>query len=202
MVSLLFVILVSLPPSTAQFNHAFPATVQTSAGVSFSLREYTLTLTTPQSIYLGAFGKVDLLIEPKSDDSSAQSSGLDELYQQYNPVIDTRLEMVGSTVQPTDQISEPLGQGKPVQFEWQISPGQSGPMEGTLWIYMTLVPKGGGTSETLALFGIPVSSQGKDVMGMAVGMVYLLAGGGGLLAIGLAAFALFPRRKQKWRKRR
>jgi len=201
-ISLLLVILVNLPQATAQFTHAFPTIVQNSAGTSFSLQDYTVTLTTPQSIYRGAFGKIDLLIQPKTTDNSAPSADLHQLYQQYNPVIETRLDMVGMTVQPGDQMSEPLGQGKPVQFEWQLSPNQDGDMNGTLWIYMSLVPKSGGTSESLALFAIPVTSTGIDLMGMAVGMVYLLVGGGGLFAIGLAAFALFPRRKKQWRKRR
>jgi hypothetical protein len=67
---------------------------------------------------------------------------------------------------------------------------------------MSLVPKGGGTAESLTLFALPITSEGKDLMGMAVGTVYVLAGVGGLLAIGLAAYALFPRRKKKWQKRR
>jgi hypothetical protein len=201
-VSLLLVILANLPQATTQFTHAFPTTIQTSAGTSFSLQHYTITLTSPQSIYLGAFGKVDLLVEPKNADGSTQSSDLDKLYQQYNPVIDTRLELVGMTVQPNDQMSEPLGQNKPVQFEWQLFPTQDGSLSGTLWIYMSLVPKGGGTAESLTLFALPITSEGKDLMGMAVGTVYVLAGVGGLLAIGLAAYALFPRRKKKWQKRR
>ena len=201
-VSLLLVILANLPQATTRFAHSFPSTIQTSAGTSFSLQDYTITLTLPQSVYLGAFGKVDLQIEPKNADGSAQSSDLDKLYQQYNPVIDTRLELVGMTVQPNDQMSEPLGQNKPVQFEWQLSPNQDGSLSGTLWIYMSLVPKGGGTAESLTLFALPITSEGKDLMGMAVGTVYILAGGGGLLAIGLAAYALFPRRKKKWQKRR
>jgi len=201
MVSLLLVILVNLPQATTQFTHTFPTTIQTSAGTSFSLQDYTITLTSPQSIYLGAFGKVDLQIEPKSADGSALSSNLAKLYQQYSPVIDTRLELVGMTVQPNDQISEPLGEGKSVQFEWQLSPNQDGVVSGTLWIYISLVPKGGGTAENLTLFALPITSESKDLMGMAVGMVYLLAGGGGLLAIGLAAYALFPRRKKKLQKK-
>jgi hypothetical protein len=201
-ISLLLVILVNLPPATAQFTHAFPSTIKTSSGMSFSLQDYVITLTTPQSIYRGAFGKVGLQIQPKDAGSSASSANLDQLYENYSPVIDTRLEMMGMTIQPSDQISEPLGQGKPVQFEWQLSPSQNGTMDGTLWIYMNLVPKSGGSAEQLALFAMPITSAGNDVMGMAVGMIYLLAGGGGLLAIGIVTFALFPRRKDKKRKKR
>ena len=193
-VSLLLVILANLPQATTRFAHSFPSTIQTSAGTSFSLQDYTITLTSPQSIYLGAFGKVDLQIEPKNADGSAQSSDLDKLYQQYNPVIDTRLELVGMTVQPNDQMSEPLGQNKPVQFEWQLSPNQDGSLSGTLWIYMSLVPKGGGTAESLTLICATNHWPGQRSDGDGGWDGLYTGGGGGLLAIGLAR-CLIPEAK-------
>jgi len=80
------------------------------------------------------------------------------LYETHNVIAEARLDMAGMEVQPSGTISEPLMQGQAVTFYWSIRPNESGKYEGTAWLHLRFVPKGGGDESR-----IPVSVQFLEI---------------------------------------
>ncbi|MGB7876096.1 MAG: hypothetical protein WBL25_17065 [Anaerolineales bacterium] len=80
------------------------------------------------------------------------------LYETHNVIAEARLDMAGMEVQPPGVISESLFPGQPVTFFWSVRPEDSGRYEGTAWLHLRAVPKGGG-EETR----IPVSIQFLEI---------------------------------------
>jgi hypothetical protein len=76
------------------------------------------------------------------------------LYETHRVIAEARLDMAGMEVQPAGTISEPLSQGQSVTFYWSVRPQDSGKYEGTVWLHLRFVPKGGGQESS-----IPVSVQ-------------------------------------------
>jgi hypothetical protein len=80
------------------------------------------------------------------------------LYETHNVVAEARLDMAGMEVQPTGTISEPLTQGEAVVFYWSVRPIESGKYQGTAWLHLRFIPKGGGEENR-----IPVSVQFLEI---------------------------------------
>jgi hypothetical protein len=80
------------------------------------------------------------------------------LYETHNVIAEARLDMAGMEVQPSGTISEPLIQGQAVTFYWSVRPNESGKYEGTAWLHLRFIPKGGGEESR-----IPVSVQFLDI---------------------------------------
>jgi hypothetical protein len=80
------------------------------------------------------------------------------LYETHNVIAEANLDMAGVQVQPTGTISEPLSPGQSVTFYWSVRPTESGKYEGTVWLHLRFVPKGGGEESR-----IPVSAQFLEI---------------------------------------
>lgn len=80
------------------------------------------------------------------------------LYDTHDVIAEARLDMAGMEVQPPGPISERLLPGQPGTFFWSVRPEESGRYEGTAWLHLRAVPKGGG-EETR----IPVSIQFLEI---------------------------------------
>jgi hypothetical protein len=80
------------------------------------------------------------------------------LYETHNVIAEARLDMAGMEVQPPGTISEPLSKGQSVVFYWSVRPNESGKYEGTAWLHLRFVPKGGGEESR-----IPVSVQFLEI---------------------------------------
>ena len=80
------------------------------------------------------------------------------LYETHNVIAEANLDMAGVQVQPPGIISEPLSQGQSVTFYWSVRPTESGKYEGTVWLHLRFVPKGGGEESC-----IPVSAQFLEI---------------------------------------
>ena len=80
------------------------------------------------------------------------------LYETHNVIAEARLDMAGMEVQPAGTISEPLLPGQSVTFYWSVRPAGAGNYEGTIWLHLRLVPRGGGEESR-----IPVSVQFLEI---------------------------------------
>ena len=80
------------------------------------------------------------------------------LYETHHVIAEARLDMAGMEVQPAGTISEPLSQGGSVTFYWSLRPEETGKYEGTVWLHLRFVPKGGGEESR-----IPVSVQFLEI---------------------------------------
>jgi hypothetical protein len=89
---------------------------------------------------------------------SGEVVDIPNLYETHNVVAEARLDMAGMQVQPPGMVSEPLTQGQAVTFYWSVRPNESGNYEGTAWLHLRFVPKGGGEESR-----IPVSVQFLEI---------------------------------------
>ena len=80
------------------------------------------------------------------------------LYETHNVIAEARLDMAGMEVQPPGTVSEPLSPGQAATFFWSVRPNESGNYEGTAWLHLRFVPKGGGEESR-----IPVSVQFLEI---------------------------------------
>ena len=80
------------------------------------------------------------------------------LYETHNVIAEARLDMAGMEVQPPGTISEPMSPGQAVTFYWSVRPEESGKYEGTAWLHLRFVPRGGGEE-----MRIPVSVQFLEI---------------------------------------
>lgn len=80
------------------------------------------------------------------------------LYDTHNVIAEARLDMAGMEVQPPGVISESLLPRQSVTFYWSVRPEKSGRYEGTAWLHLRAVPKGGGEGTR-----IPVSIQFLEI---------------------------------------
>jgi len=53
-----------------------------------------------------------------------------------NIVAETRIEIHGASVFPGAEMSQPLQQGEVLKTSWQITPSESGTLNGEVWLYL------------------------------------------------------------------
>lgn len=87
------------------------------------------------------------------------------LYETHNVIAEANLDMAGVQVQPPGIISEPLSQGQSVTFYWSVRPPESGKYEGTVWLHLRFVPKGGGEESRIPISAQFVEIESKSFLG-------------------------------------
>lgn len=63
------------------------------------------------------------------------------VYESHHVIAESRFDIAGMEVQPSDLISEPLAQGQSATFSWSIRPPETGVYRGTIWLYLRFVDK-------------------------------------------------------------
>ncbi len=91
-----------------------------------------------------------------------------DLYDSHNLVATARLDMAGLQVLPQGDISLPMVRGQTVTFLWSLNAPEEGRYKGTLWLYLTLVPKLGGVSEQRLLLARPMDIEARSFLGIPV----------------------------------
>ncbi len=97
---------------------------------------------------------------------------------------ETRFDIAGMEVRPSELSSEPLSPGKPVTFYWSIHPQEVGVYRGTIWFYLRFVDKQSGEEsrrtvsaqiveiEAVNFFGLSANfARTTGVVGSVVGAV-------------------------------
>jgi len=111
------------------------------------------------------------------------------LYEEYNVIVEARLDLPFADVRPAEVVSTALGEGSAATFYWEVNPRDVGELRGTVWLYLRLVPKAGGPAgETRrAVSAQLIGIRSKSVLGRtgsqarAAGVVGLIVG----LALGI-----------------
>jgi hypothetical protein len=102
-----------------------------------SPEERTLKLVYPQKIKVGCIGivQINLLpINPSGNPGNNESAnGIGKIHK--NNLIETRLEFPGVRIFPNIIMRQPIVEGIPVRFVWNITPILSGNYRGTIWLY-------------------------------------------------------------------
>jgi hypothetical protein len=91
-----------------------------------------------------------------------------------------RLEFAGLLYTPADIVSQPLIQGKPVAFHWQVRPDGPGVYKGVVWLYFHSVPLDGGPETSRPVSAQEIEIRSIDFFGLS-GMAARVSGGAGLL---------------------
>ncbi len=133
-----------------------------------------LTVDRPEAIWVGESDRIQLAlevdeqgritptVEQAGHELSLEPIEVPDLYDTHNLVLEARLDMAGIEVQPDDSISETMQRGKTVRLFWSLSPASPGVYRGTLWIYLNLVPKDGGSVERQTLLALPIDVEGRS----------------------------------------
>jgi hypothetical protein len=128
-----------------------------------------LTIDSPRSVRVGDSDliKMTFAVAPEVNQ---ESYTIPDLYDTHNLVLEARLDLAGMQVAPGAAISEPLRRGQTITFFWSISPIQAGHYRGNLWVYLNLVPKGGGEIDRRALVAHRMDIQGLSILGLPAGI--------------------------------
>jgi hypothetical protein len=158
-------------------QHVIPSTLANSLAASpeteapGSTETRLLTIEWPRRVRVGDSDMVQLSfsVDPDGqlrDPNSGQIIEIPNLYDTHNLVLEVRLDIAGLQVAPQATISEPLRAGQSLIFYWSISPIQAGTYRGNLWVYLNIVPKGGGEIDRRALVAYRMEIEGRSVLGL------------------------------------
>jgi hypothetical protein len=56
-------------------------------------------------------------------------------------LVETRVEIPGVQIRPGEELIQPLKSGEKLTFNWQITPKESGEIEGEIWLYLNVISK-------------------------------------------------------------
>lgn len=171
-------ILLSAEPLASAAEPATPPAQRSLFG-----KQRRLSMSWPQLLRLGDSGQVTLAL-----DVAGEATGAASLFDTHFVVAEARLDLAGMQVEPFSTISEPMAPQRALQLFWKIHPTVTGTYRGTLWLYLNLVPKGGGTVERRALVARPIEIQVLAVLGLPA----LPIRWGSIVAMGLSTWLGMP----------
>jgi hypothetical protein len=165
----------NFPTPTSQFNLPTENTPQTPQPAIPESRR--LTLEFPPVIRTGDSARIRLQLEVDEQGNVTPTAVVEgnvvkgevvqipNLYETHNVIAEANLDMAGVEVQPSGIISEPLSPGQSVTFYWSVRPTESGKYEGTVWLHLRFVPKGGGEESRIPVSAQFVEIESKSFMG-------------------------------------
>jgi hypothetical protein len=127
---------------------------------------------------------------------SADGAATDtSLYEEYNIIVEARLDLPFADVRPADVVSTALEEGGAATFYWDVNPREDGKLRGTVWLYLRLVPKAGGGETRQPVFAQLIGINSKSILGR-TGSQARVVGVVGLI-VGLALGFPFIRRRAR-----
>ncbi len=121
------------------------------------------------------FGNIIPTAEIEGHEVRGETIEVKNLYETHIIIAESRLDMAGVEILPTEIISEPLLPGESVTFYWSISAPDASNYRGTVWLYLRYIPKAGGTElrraisaqtveiEAIKFFGVLSASPAKKL---------------------------------------
>ena len=87
------------------------------------------------------------------------------LYEEYNVIVEARLELPFADVRPADVVSTALVEGGAATFYWEVNPREEEDLRGTVWLYLRLIPKAGGEETRQPVSAQLIGIRSKSMMG-------------------------------------
>ena len=81
-------------------------------------------------------------------------------------LVETRVELPGVLIQPGEELIQPLQSGEKLTFNWQITPYESGEIEGEIWIYLNILSEDQGDDSRHPISILSIHAQSIDFIGM------------------------------------
>jgi hypothetical protein len=172
---------------TALPTQDLPIPTQAATAIPNIPEQRRLTLEFPPKIRAGDSDLVRLTLEMDDLGNITPTAEIDgneiigemveipNLYETHTIIAESRLDMAGLEVIPSETVSEPLLPGESVTFYWSLSAEDVGEYRGTVWLYLRFMPKEGGEESVKTLsaqiieirstkfFGIVSSSPAKKI---------------------------------------
>lgn len=92
------------------------------------------------------------------------------LYESHNVIAETRFDIAGLEVRPSELISEALSPGSSVTFRWSIHPSEVGVYRGTIWFYLRFVNKSSGEESRKTISAQTVEIQAVNFFGLSANL--------------------------------
>ena len=140
------------------------------------------------TLLIDSQGRITPSVETAGHQVKGQEVTIPDLYDTHNLVIEARLDLAGVPVEPQGVVSQPMLRGQPLTFYWSIRPQDIGILRGTLWIFLVMVPKDGGTVQRQPLLALPVNIEAISVLGLPANV----ARWGGVVGASLSVVLGFP----------
>jgi hypothetical protein len=153
-----------------------------------------LVVTYPSFLRKGETGHISLRWEVASPSTS--TSGV---VSESDALVETRLELFGFILAPSDNVVAPLFYGQTLLVQWSVLTGQSGQYSGTIWSYLNLPSSTENTAANEENYQ-PVAVQELkleviDLLGFGYTTVLWIGGIGIGAGLGLVVFARYSHQK-------
>ncbi|MBI5932646.1 MAG: hypothetical protein HY867_02975 [Chloroflexi bacterium] len=89
----------------------------------------------------------------------------ENVYEEYNVIVEARLELEGADARPADLVSAALARGASPTFYWEVTQREAGAARGTVWLYLRFVPKAGGEEARGPVLAQRVEARSRSVLG-------------------------------------
>jgi hypothetical protein len=172
-----------------------------SAGPAPALLESRrLTLEFPHKIRVGDSDVLRLTLEvdelggmtPTAEIAGHTVTGetvqIPDLYETHTVIAESRLDLAGMLIEPSETQSDQLLPGRPVTFRWSLHPSDVGTYRGVVHLSLRFVPLTGGAESRQTLSSQVVEIQAVKFLGLSGGPARIA----GMLGSGLATVLGFP----------
>ena len=88
------------------------------------------------------------------------------LYESHHVIAESRFDIAGVEIRPTDLINIPLSEGQTATFSWSIRPPDVGVYRGTIWLYLRFVDKLNGEESRLTVSAQVVEIEAVNFIGL------------------------------------
>lgn len=132
---------------------------------------------------LGDSQVVELNLSADGDEDGAN------IYEEYNVIVEARLELEGADARPADLVSAALAEGTAPTFYWEVTQREVGEARGTVWLYLRFVPKADGGETRGPVLAQRVEARSRSVLGRTGSEARLGGVVGGLIGLALLILA-------------
>ena len=87
------------------------------------------------------------------------------LYETHQVIVESRFDIAGMEVRPSELISAPISQGQTAVFYWSIRPDDVGFYRGTIWLYLRFVDKSSGEESRKTVSAQIVEIEAVNLLG-------------------------------------
>jgi len=126
------------------------------------------------------------------NNGTSGDGGSSNLYATHYVIVETRFDLPGMDIRPSDLISAPISQGQTPVFNWTLRPHEAETYKGTIWLYLRTVDKVTGEErretvsaqsveiESVKLLGLPTNPARLigivgTVIGLALSLPFFIA---------------------------
>jgi hypothetical protein len=108
-------------------------------------------------------------VEVKGHTVTGETVQIPNLYSTHTVIAESRLDMAGMQIEPSDVQQEMLLPGEGVTFYWSLSPSESGLYRGAVKLHLRFVPLGGGAESRKTVTSQVVEIRAAKLLGLAGG---------------------------------